>query len=119
MRPTVEDVDGVTVVMLRENHLDWNNVQEFRRDIRPVLEANNRVVFDLRHLQFVDSMGIGALLTCLRRLNGSGGDLKLCEISKPVRVLFELVRLHRIVEILNTKEEAVRAFECAGVQAQA
>ena len=39
-----------------------------------------------------------------------GGDLKLCAMSKQVRAVFELVRMHRIFEIYPTKEEAVRAF---------
>jgi anti-sigma B factor antagonist len=51
------------------------------------------------------------LLSCLRQLNGVGGDLKLCGTSKPVRALFELVRMHRVFELCNTSEDAVRAFE--------
>ena len=40
----------------------------------------------------------------------NGGDLKLCNVNKIVRMVFDLIRLHRICEILNTKEEAVKAF---------
>jgi anti-sigma B factor antagonist len=43
-------------------------------------------------------------------VNAKGGDLKLCGMSKQVRGVFELVRLHRIFDILGTTEEAVRAF---------
>ena len=39
-----------------------------------------------------------------------GGDLKLCNVTKPVRALFELIRMHRIFDIVNTREEAVQAF---------
>ena len=38
------------------------------------------------------------------------GDLKLCGMSKQVRALFELVRMHRIFDIYGTREEAVHAF---------
>ena len=75
-----------------------------------MLEANTKLVFDLSRLRFVDSSGLGAFLSCLRHVNAKGGDLKLCGMSKPVRAVFELVRLHRIFDILGTREEAVRAF---------
>jgi anti-sigma B factor antagonist len=65
----------------------------------------------MQHVQFVDSAGIGAIISCLKTLSANGGDLKLCNVAKPVRGLFELVRLHRLLDILNTKEEAVRAFQ--------
>jgi anti-sigma B factor antagonist len=68
------------------------------------------VVFDLRELRFVDSSGLGAILSCLRQLNAKGGDLKLCEMTKPVRALFELVRMHKIFDIYVTKEQALRAL---------
>ncbi len=90
--------------------LDASNTKEFKRDVAPVLESDPKLIFDLSKLQFVDSSGLGALLSCLRQLNSSGGDLKLCGMCKPVRALFELVRMHRIFEIFNTREEAIQAF---------
>ena len=59
----------------------------------------------------MDSSGCGAILSYLRQLNTVGGDLKLCCINKPVRALFQLVRMHRIFDILNTREEAVKAYQ--------
>jgi anti-sigma B factor antagonist len=59
----------------------------------------------------VDSSGLGAFISCLRKLNGKGGDLKLCGMSKQVRAVFELVRMHRIFEIFGTTDEAVHAFQ--------
>ena len=96
--------------------LDASNAGEFKRDIAPVLEANTKLVIDLSRLRFVDSSGLGAFLSCLRKLNAKGGDLKLCGMSKQVRAVFELVRMHRIFDIYGTREEAVRAF--AAVEAQ-
>ena len=84
---------------------------EFKRDIAPVLQANTKVVLDLSRLRFVDSSGLGAMLSCLRQLSAKHGDLKLCGMSKQVRAVFELVRMHRIFDISGTKEEAVHAFE--------
>jgi anti-sigma B factor antagonist len=68
-------------------------------------------VIDLSRLRFVDSSGLGAFISCLRKLNAKGGDLKLCGMSKQVRAVFELVRMHRIFDIFGTREEALRAFQ--------
>jgi anti-sigma B factor antagonist len=110
MELTVEKEGDVAVVMLRGEYLDASIAEEFKRDITPVLEANSRVVFDMSALQFVDSAGLGAILSCLRRLSGAGGDLKLSGMSRAVRATFEIARMHRIFDIFPTKEEAVRAF---------
>jgi anti-sigma B factor antagonist len=50
------------------------------------------------------------LISCLRQLNGRRGDFKLCAMSKTVRALFELMRMHRVFNIHDTREEAVRSF---------
>ena len=110
MEIAVDHIGDVAVAILPVEELDAGNAGEFKRDIAPVLEANTNLVVDLSRLRFVDSSGLGAFLSCLRQVNAKGGDLKLCGMSKPVRTVFELVRLHRIFDILSTREEAVRAF---------
>jgi anti-sigma B factor antagonist len=110
MEMATEKTGDVTVVVLLGEQLDAGNAKDFKRDIAALLEPRGKVVFDLARLQFVDSSGLGAILSCLRQLNAGGGDLKLCGMSKPVRALFELVRMHKIFDIYGTQEEAVRAF---------
>jgi anti-sigma B factor antagonist len=105
-----ETIGDVTVVVLPGEQLDAGNAKEFKRDVAPLLEPCRKVIFDLGELRFVDSSGLGAILSCLRQLNAKGGDLKLCAMTKPVRALFELVRMHKIFEIHTTKDEALRAF---------
>jgi anti-sigma B factor antagonist len=70
-----------------------------------------KIILNLGQVQFIDSTGCGAILAFLRQLTPVGGDLKLCEVSKPVRSLFELVRMHRILDIYNTCDEAAKSFK--------
>jgi anti-sigma B factor antagonist len=102
--------EDVAIVTIPGDHLDTSNAGAFKTAIAPILESNKKVVFDLSQLEFVDSSGLGSILSCLRQLNANGGDLRLCRMTKPVRVLFELVRMHRVFEIHDTREEAVAAF---------
>ncbi len=110
MEIPVQSFDGVAVAEVPVEELDASNAGEFKRDIAPVLQVYPHLVLDLRQLRFVDSSGLGAMLSCLRQLSARSGDLKLCGMSKQVRALFELVRMHRIFDIYNTREEAVEAF---------
>ncbi len=105
-----DKMGDVAVAVVPMEELDASNAAEFKRDVAPLLEATTKLVLDLSRLRFVDSSGLGAFISCLRKLNAKGGDLKLCGMSKQVRAVFELVRMHRIFDIFGTKEEAVRAF---------
>jgi len=111
MQIAVEKVGDVAVAVVPVEELDASNAAEFKRDIAPVLEANASVVLDLTGVRFVDSSGLGAFISCLRKLNAKGGDLKLSGMSTQVRAVFELVRMHRVFDIAATKDDAVRAFE--------
>lgn len=111
MEITIENRQDITVAKVLLKELDAGNVGEFKTDMGPILEANRKLVIDLGELQFVDSSGLGALLSCLRQMTAKSGDLKLCRMTKQVRATFELVRMHRIFEIFDTVDEAVAAFQ--------
>jgi anti-sigma B factor antagonist len=108
---TIDKIGDVVAVVVSVDELDASNAPELKRDIAPVLQANTKVVFDLSRVRFVDSSGLGAMLSCLRQLSARKGDLKLCGMSKQVRGAFELVRLHRIFDIYPSKADAVSAFQ--------
>lgn len=106
----VEKRGDVALVTVQMEKLDMSTAGEFKKLMAPVMEQDKRIVLDLNTITFVDSSGLGAILSCLRDLNNAGGDLKLCRVQKRVRVMFELVRMHRILGIFNTQDEAVTAF---------
>ena len=110
MEILTEQVGDVTVATPQGEYLIAGNADDFRHDVVPVLDPAAKVLLDMSQLQFVDSSGLGAVLSCLRSLSAAGGDLKLCGLSKPVRAVFEVTRMHRIFDIFETRDEALRAF---------
>src|SRR5678815_3731740 len=110
MQLEIDKIGDVAAVAVPVDELDASNASELRRDMAPVLQANTKVVLDLSRVRFMDSSGLGAMLSCLRQISARKGNLKLCGLSKQVRGAFELVRLHRIFEVYPTKAEAVLAF---------
>lgn len=100
----------VVIAHVDARALDASNSGDFKSAISPLLTPKAKLVFDLGQLEFVDSTGLGALVSCLRKAHGSNGEIKLCALNKPVRALFELVRMHRVFEIFNNPAEAVSSY---------
>jgi anti-sigma B factor antagonist len=108
---TTEKNNGVIFVALQAESLDASNTNEFKRTVAAAVEPKAKVVLDLSQVQFIDSSGCGAILAFLRQLATVGGDLKLCCVTKPVRSLFELVRLHKILDMYDKCEEAAKSYK--------
>ena len=109
MLKTVQETDRLTVIEIQAGVLDASNSQQFREAVTPMLHSNTIVLLDLSGVEFVDSSGLGALLSCLRRLNEVQGDLQLCSLAPPVRYVLQLARVHKIIDIFNDRDEALRA----------
>ncbi|MFT4541378.1 MAG: anti-sigma B factor antagonist [Planctomycetota bacterium] len=104
---------------LCEGNQDWSlyarvvdaaNSAEFCTLMAPVIEEATKLVIQLDELNFIDSSGLSAILTCLRQTTEKDGNLKLSGLTLPVRAVFELVRMHRVSDIHNTIEGALLAF---------
>ncbi|WP_119154983.1 STAS domain-containing protein [Caldimonas tepidiphila] len=107
---THREGQDILVISILEEHLDASNAAAFKDAMQPLVQDGARIVLDMARLRFVDSSGLGALLFCLRQAGARQGAFKLCAPSKPVRSLFELMRMHRVFDIHETCDEAVRAF---------
>ena len=112
MEFNVEKIEDVAIVTIPVKTLEMKNIPEFKRDIGPVLEANGKVVFDMSQMEFIDSSGCGSISFCVRKIKekGNGSDLKICGVSKQISATFRLIRLNKLVEIFESREEAIKAF---------
>ena len=110
MRLEQQTVDGVIVVEVHAQNLDVSNSAALREAIEPHITENTRMVLDLSPVEFVDSSGLGAILSCLRKVSTGDGDLRVCGARPQVQSLFEMVRLDRILQIYPDRDEAVASF---------
>lgn len=104
--------DDILIIMPLEERLDAHAAPAFKEEVTQLLEAHDykNVIFDLHHLQFIDSSGLGTFLSFLRTLHNKKGALKLASMNKPIRTVFELVAMHKIFAIFNTTQDAVHSF---------
>jgi anti-sigma B factor antagonist len=106
----VATLGSVVVVTPLDEALDAQSAKDFRREMEESLDATGLLLLDFHRVRFVDSSGLGAILACLRRMEGGGGGLKLCGLRPEVRAAVELVRMDRLVDIHGSRDEAVAAF---------
>lgn len=111
MEVVTEMVGDVCVATVPLETVESANAGELKRQLLAALQGRSKVVLDMHHVQFVDSMGCGVILSCFRNL--SPVDLKLCSLNAAVRAVIELIRLHRIVEIHETRESAIASFSAS------
>lgn len=93
--------------------LDAKDSSEFKEKIYELINQHQcyNVVFDLSKVFFIDSSGLGSFLSILRTLHTKGGEMKLACLNKPIRTMFELVSMHKILEIYNSTDDAARSFQ--------
>jgi anti-sigma B factor antagonist len=72
--------------------------------------APAHVVVDLAKVHFIDSTALSTLVQGMKHCREKNGDLHLCNLQQPVRIIFELTRLDRAFEIFPTEAEAIAAF---------
>ena len=66
-----------------------------------------KVVVNLGGVSFMDSTALAALVQGMKRCRQAGGDLRLCNLQQPVRIIFELTRLDKAFDIYSSEAEAL------------
>lgn len=72
--------------------------------------GKDRVLLNLEKTGFVDSFGIGEIVTSFISLQNRGGTLKLCRIPHRLSLLFKITELDKVLPIYPTEEAAIEAF---------
>ncbi|MEI7815807.1 MAG: STAS domain-containing protein [Desulfuromonadales bacterium] len=101
---------GVLVVRPLEKSLDATNIQEFREYMVGRVQAGNHLIaFDLAEVEFIDSSGLGGIISVLKSV-GEDGNVALFGVDDNVRSLFKLTRTDRIFPILPSIGGALLAL---------
>lgn len=114
---TEEFADAV-VYRLNVRVLDGDQAPRFTEQIEH-LPLALPIILDLSRLDFADSSGIGCILSLQRSLLEDGVGLSIVGLRPRVRDLFELVQLHRVVDVFNDVDEARRTISAEAERAVA
>jgi len=99
---TVVDVDGQLIV---------GNRQELKQRVLQELEQGERkFVIDFAQTGYIDSSGLGVLVSLSKKIREQGGELRLSSLNEDLRTLFELTKLDTLFKIADTRDEALQGF---------
>jgi anti-anti-sigma factor len=103
---------SILVITPKNSSLDAQEATVFKEIvITKIGEANAKgVILNLEHVHFIDSAGLGSLLSILRGVNAKGIDLKLVHLNEEMHTMLKLVKMNRIFDIYDDKEKALAAF---------
>jgi anti-sigma B factor antagonist len=105
-----KDPSGVTVVQV-DGQLIVGNRQELKDLVQAVLERGERkILIDFARTGYIDSSGLGALVSISKRVREVGGDLRLSGLNEDLRSLFELTKLDTLFAIADTPAQALANF---------
>ena len=99
------------MVCLKEKRLDSSISQDFESTMKKWIADNEtRILLDFENVNFVDSAGMGSIVSCLKNLktNDSEGYLVLAGINEHVMSLFKLTRMDRVFPIYHNKAQALQ-----------
>lgn len=84
--------------------LDSVQGETLRQQINDVLNADTQVLLiDLKEITFVDSSGLGALVSVLKKVRAKEREMHICSINDQVRMLFELTSMDQVFSILKDR----------------
>jgi anti-sigma B factor antagonist len=109
LRTEVSEVEGWTVIAVH-GEIDVATSPTLReRLIDLVSNGATRMVLDLEAVDFVDSTGLGTIVSVLKRARTHGGDLRLVCTEARIRRLFEITGLDKAVPLHASLEDALFA----------
>jgi anti-sigma B factor antagonist len=102
--------NGVVVVQV-EGQLIVGNRHELKDLVQAALEkGERRLLIDFSRTGYIDSSGLGALVSISKRIREKGGELRLAGLNDDLRSLFELTKLDTLFAITETPEQALTSF---------
>jgi len=105
-----KDPKGVLVVEV-DGQLIVGNRQEFKQAVLDALDAGERkFLVDFTQTGYIDSSGLGVLVSLSKKIRDEGGDLRLAGLNEDLKTLFELTKLDTLFAISDTPAEALKAF---------
>ena len=108
MNISTEKHNSTVVLSLKEERLDAHNSGELRDAILKLLEnGDQHFVVDLSEVRFIDSSGLGALLSGYKNTTLRSGSFALAGLQPRVLSMFELTRLHRVFDIHPSLDEVL------------
>lgn len=111
MKATSRQVDGVTIVDLSGRITLGEGSVVLRDTVKDLASKGQKhIVLNLGDVSYIDSSGIGELVSAYTSVRNSGGELKLLNLTKKIRDLLQITKLYTVFDVKDDEASAVAAF---------
>jgi len=114
MKSTLRQVDSITVVDMSGRITLGEGCTQLRELIRDQLgKGQKNLLLNLADVNYIDSSGIGELVSGFTRVSNEGGQLKLLNLTKKVHDLLQITKLYTVFDVHDDEAKAITSFEKA------
>ncbi|HLH06372.1 MAG TPA: STAS domain-containing protein [Terriglobales bacterium] len=111
MKSNTRQVDGVTIIDL-SGRITLGEGSTVLRDLvrQNVAKGNKKILLNLGDVTYIDSSGIGELVSAFTSVRNAGGELKLLNLTKKVHDLLQITKLYTVFDVKDDEAAAIQAF---------
>ena len=112
MKATNRQVEGVAVVDMSGRITLGEGSVVLRDTIRDLIgKGNKKILLNLGDVTYIDSSGIGELVSAFTAVRRENGELKLLNLTKKVHDLLQITKLYTVFDIKDDEATAIKAFD--------
>ncbi|PSQ77821.1 MAG: anti-sigma factor antagonist [Bacteroidetes bacterium SW_4_67_19] len=112
MNYSVDERYNAVVITLKGNIMGGPDGQQLHDQLRELVdEGKTHVVVDLSKTKFMNSSGLGMLISGLTTMRNAGGDLRLARVADRIQSLLVITKLITVFKEFDTVDEAVESFD--------
>jgi anti-sigma B factor antagonist len=111
MEFTEETFGEVKVFHIGGKIMGGPETQEMCDHLKELIAAGTQsLVMDFQGVQWINSTGIGIIISCLTTLRNRGGDVRFANLHGATQRYFEITKLEKVVKVFETIDQAVASF---------
>jgi len=111
MKTSTRQVDGVTIVDCSGRITLGEGSVTLKDVVRELLsKGQKKILLNLGDVNYIDSSGIGELVSAFTTVRNQGGELKLLNLTKKVHDLLQITKLHTVFDVKDDEAGAIKSF---------
>src|SRR5450755_5186227 len=109
MKTSTRQAGGITIVDISGRIVIGEESAALRDLVRDLLsKGQKKILFNLGDVHYIDSTGLGSLVSAFTSVRKQGGELKLLNLTNKVHDVMQITKLYTIFDILNDETDAVK-----------
>jgi anti-sigma B factor antagonist len=112
MHITTREISHVTIVDMNGRITLGDETGKLRDTVRKLIsDGKKKIVLNLAHVDYIDSSGVGELVSSFTAVRNAGGELKLLNLTKKVHDVLYVTKLYTVFDIKDDEFNAVKSFD--------